>query len=257
MTISPNASDSKLRALLVECAPQEPTGYAINLLKAAALSNETVASEWQIDCLTLRVKDFSEVDDERLRSRKHLSVVSEIVARNPSIVGFSVFVWNVSIITVLTRMLKLARPEIRVLWGGKLVENDWQRLAESCFEIDCLCIGDGETVFPALLESNFVDDDQVPGTVIRRNGSLIKLLPTDSQRETAPPNPYLMGLIDPRVTRTAFIETIRGCRFNCSFCDWGGKQRILFDNDHVKSIIKRCLDEGFPLIAFLDSNFWR
>ncbi|UPT89229.1 radical SAM protein [Bradyrhizobium barranii subsp. apii] len=64
-----------------------------------------------------------------------------------------------------------------------------------------------------------------------------------------------MGLIDPRVTRTAFIETIRGCRFNCSFCDWGGKQRILFDNEHVKSIIKKCLDDGFPLIAFLDSIF--
>ncbi|UPT89228.1 cobalamin B12-binding domain-containing protein [Bradyrhizobium barranii subsp. apii] len=185
MRISPTPSKSKLCALLVECAPQEPTGYAINLLKAAALSNPSVASDWQIDCLTLRVKDFSEVDDERLRSRKHLSVVSEIVARNPSLVGFSVFVWNVSITTALTRMLKLARPEIRVIWGGKLVENDWRRLAESCSEIDCFCIGDGEAVFPAILESNSGSDNQVPGTVIRRNGSLIELLPTGSRQSAA------------------------------------------------------------------------
>jgi len=53
----------------------------------------------------------------------------------------------------------------------------------------------------------------------------------------------------------AYVETLRGCVYSCTFCDWGSKVYRTYDDDYICKIIARCINLGFENIFFMDSVF--
>src|SRR5215470_472575 len=75
-----------------------------------------------------------------------LEIVAEILSHDPRIVGFGVYIWNVTETTRVIADLKRLRPEITIIIGGPEVsyETDEQ---EICRLADCVITGEADVAF--------------------------------------------------------------------------------------------------------------
>lgn len=245
--------------LLLEYSPELPVGYTINLLKSAALAHPTIRDRYKIECRTISAAEYPFEQNELTHSRRDNALLCELLTLKPSIVGFSVFVWNINYFTRLTRMLRLMSPHCKIIWGGKLVTNHWQVLVKENPDVDCFCIGEGELVFQNYLLHLLEypePEEPIPGTMMKIKGQhKMSMMPAPLPDLGNLPNPYIEKLIDPKTALMANIETLRGCLYHCTFCDWGGKDYRRFSDEFVCDAIKAILEQKFENVFFMDSIF--
>jgi radical SAM superfamily enzyme YgiQ (UPF0313 family) len=167
-------------------------------------------------------------------------LVEAILQRDPWMVGFTCYLWNIERTLWIAQRIKQRRPEIRILIGGPEVtlDNAWV-LADPA--IDYAIIGEGEQTFADLL-SALVNRDEIdapiPGLVIPALSRqcfaseaaksshhplacspahpFIPRRPLPNLNEIS--SPYLAGILDAADEQMLLLETIRGCIFKCKFC---------------------------------------
>ena len=135
------------------------------------------------------------------------ALVNAILSRRPSIVGFSVYAWNVDRSLCLAERLK-AHGQVRILFGGPEITPDNPRTQSPA--VDAYVCGDGEAAFVRLLSgrANHRPDD---GDRIFEQGL----------------SPYLAGLLEPEIENMILVETQRGCPYRCGYCYYGkSRQRL-------------------------------
>jgi len=81
--------------------------------------------------------------------QRPLDVVEVLLARQPSIVGFGVYIWNVSQTTEVVATLKRVRPELTVLLGGPEVSFEVEQL-KICQLADYVITGEVDSKFAEL-----------------------------------------------------------------------------------------------------------
>ena len=76
----------------------------------------------------------------------------KILARHPRIVGIGCYIWNIDLATKVAALLKLLRPDIRLILGGPEIshETEAQEIARYADHVIC---GEGEIEFPKLCSS--------------------------------------------------------------------------------------------------------
>jgi len=149
-------------------------------------------------------------------------LVQAILQREPWLVGFTCYVWNVDRTLWLAEQLKRRRPDLIVLLGGPelTIDNRWVLEHPAA---DYAAIGEGEQTLAELLSSLPADGGdrsatgEIPGLWQRRAGRdpLVRQ-PLDAFDEIS--SPYLEGILDATEEQTMLLETTRGCRFQCKFC---------------------------------------
>lgn len=139
------------------------------------------------------------------------ALLHEILSREPDIVGFSVYSWN------LRRSLHLAEKirkaaHCRIVFGGPEITPD-NRLVRS-EAVDFLVSGEGEAVFRHLLQDNTFWQKK---TAAACADNLFR----------SSPSPYLAGLLEPEIEDLMLLETQRGCPFRCGYCSYGKSRQLL------------------------------
>lgn len=185
----------------------------------------------------------------------------------PQVVVFSCnYLANLPEIVDLAKAAKRLLPRCYVLVGGhsaSFVADAFLEHAEGA--IDCVLRGEGEAVFPQLLEA--VADDPaavaaIPGAVTPEGSgpaprfveSLDDLRPArDLVRKR---NKYFIGLLDP----AASVEFSRGCPWDCNFCSawtfYGRSYRMVSPEVAVEEL-RRVREPGVFLVddvAFIQSS---
>jgi len=133
-------------------------------------------------------------------------VVERLLALQPRVVGFGVFIWNVEETTKIVGLLKSVAPEVVVVVGGPEVshEVDAQPI---CRLADYVVTGWGDLTFAALARQ-IIDGPRPPGKlhagVQPPLGEIA--LPYDEYSEEDVRHRYL------------YVEASRGCPFKCEFC---------------------------------------
>ena len=173
-------------------------------------------------------------------------VAADLDVRQPRMVGFSVYLWNVRLVRETCRILALVAPRLRVVLGGPELDgaatSEWAGLA------DALVIGDGETALrdlaAAWLEQERPARPPEP-VVIRAAPAAVDdlLLPAALYREA-----------DLR-QRTVYTETSRGCPGRCRYCTSCDRPLRLFPEATVQAALSDLLDRGARQIKFLDRCF--
>ena len=81
--------------------------------------------------------------------QRPVDIVEQLLAREPEIIGFSVYIWNVTETTQVIELLKRVAPQVSVIVGGPEVSfaDDLPALAELA---DFVVTGPGETSFREL-----------------------------------------------------------------------------------------------------------
>ncbi|MEX2695838.1 radical SAM protein [Rhizobium mongolense] len=248
----------KRRVVLLEHAPGKLIGYTINLLKCAALAHPEIRKQFEVECIALSAEQYPLEKNTNTLNRKDNALLCGIVSRRIDVVGMSVFSWNVNYFARLSKILKLMAPHCKLVWGGKLASNDYERLAEQNPSVDCFCIGEGELVLQDYLLSTLAPNEPsepLPGTYLRVGDRYYLGKPGRLPQLGSLPNPYIEGFIDSSMISQAYVETLRGCVYSCTFCDWGGKFYRTYDDDYIDKVIRKCLDLRFDVIFFMDSIF--
>lgn len=138
--------------------------------------------------------------------QKPLAIVEQLLERQPQIVGFGAYIWNVEEISACVAILKQVAPEIIVVLGGPEVSHppDLPIIVE---RVDYLITGPGEISFAQLCLAIL---DGTPPSEKIIHGQTVPLA------QLAWPYPYYSDT-DLR-QRITYVEASRGCPFKCEFC---------------------------------------
>lgn len=222
-------------------------------------------------------RDFEiEILDPRLANlASERALVREILAREPFLVGFSCYLWNIQRTLWIARELKLRLPELRILLGGPEItlDNAWV-LADPT--VDYAAIGEGEQTFLELLTELRTHDkpthpiaglyvapplDQAAYRDLPPGGGNVfrELGPLPLARKPLPQldpisSPYLTGILDAADERLLLLETIRGCIYNCKFCFYPKSYDDLYfvSREKILANLAHARERGATEVVILD-----
>lgn len=176
--------------------------------------------------------------------RQAIDVVEEILSHGPKIVGFGVYVWNVTQLTEVVKILKRLAPGVFVVLGGPEIshEIDGHEIARFADAVVC---GEGENVFYTICR-DVLCGKKPGGKVIQ--GSLPDL--------TAMEMPYRLYTDADIAHRMIYVESSRGCPFKCEFCLSSLDEKVrYFPLDRFLGEMQKLMDRGANLFKFVDRTF--
>jgi len=183
---------------------------------------------------------------------------AEILRLQPTLVGFSLYVWNRALCREIAEVLR------RDLEGGTLFAGGPEATADpggvlAGTAFDFLISGEGEGPFAALCtrlsEGGPISD--IPGIVTRTTAG-IALEPSRPLPDLdAIPSPWLTGIIDAGSYPGILWQLARGCGFACDFCfdsrDRHGVRR--FSLERIEAELHHFAARGVSQVFVLDSTF--
>ncbi|HEY4407575.1 MAG TPA: radical SAM protein [Xanthobacteraceae bacterium] len=206
-----------------------------------------------------------------LRRDDVAAYVADILAFEPELVGFSIYVWSTPCLVAVARELKRRRPGCTIVFGGPsaraaLFDLDLYRDAGSY--LDAIVEGDGEDVFreiAALPDLSGAALRSVRGlTLPAGNGPAVPGPAGNgwvrTQRRAAPADldylksPFALDLMPHGAV--AYLETYRGCPLSCRFCEWGvgGKVKATFSADYIARELRDFERLRAPAVFLLDAG---
>ncbi|MDR7076505.1 radical SAM superfamily enzyme YgiQ (UPF0313 family) [Neobacillus niacini] len=217
------------------------TNLAIRYLKAFA------APEFNIQLKEYTIKD------------PVMNIVSDLYQQEPTVIGFSCYIWNIEETIKVINMLKKIDPSIQIVLGGPEVTYDTVEWMEKIPSADFIVMGEGEYSFKQLLsemsgERNY---KTVHGIAYRDHGQ-VKITPQMNKLDLKElPSPYRFSEDKVHLgKRVTYIETSRGCPFSCQFCLSSIEVGVrYFDREKIKDDIRYLMANGAKTIKFVDRTF--
>lgn len=194
--------------------------------------------------------------------------IDEVIGnmRDPYLVGFSSYMWNINYNLALAGKIKEKWPGAIILFGGPQVPDDTEYLEKYPY-IDILMHGEGEITFCTLLRtlSGGGDLAGVNNISFRKNGEIIKTAKLLNRDVSSFNSPYSTGFFDSIVNNPkysgmrfdAVLETNRGCPYSCIYCYWAGTEKNFrqFGIERVKADIEWMAKNKIVYCICADSNF--
>jgi len=182
-------------------------------------------------------------------------IVREILRRDPEIVGFSCYLWNIDRTLWIAARLKEARPELTIIVGGPEITGDNAWVLASGV-IDYAVIGEGEQTLSELLEAIRAGrgEDQLIAGLWRKTNPQIPLFRKPLPSLDAISSPYLVGILDAADEQMLMLETIRGCVFKCKFCFYPKSYDALYflSEEKIVANLSHARQRGAREVVLLD-----
>jgi len=184
-------------------------------------------------------------------SRPKQEVVADLLATlgpapdtAPQILGFGVYIWNVTQTTEVIRLLKAARPDLKLVLGGPEVSHETEQQVITRLA-DHVITGWGDVSFAKLCRA-LLDGPQ----------PLMKIIPGEQPPLAELALPYGEYSADDLAHRLLYVEASRGCPFKCEFClsaldktAWG------FELERVLAALDALYQRGARTFKFVDRTF--
>ena len=180
-------------------------------------------------------------------NQRPIDIAEQLLARNPRVIGFGVYIWNVTPTTEVVAAIKRVRPDILIVLGGPEVsyETNGQKIVELA---DYIITGEGDLKFA-----------QVCGELLNpaeTRTALPKIIPAEVPDFSRLKLPYDLYTEDDLAHRIIYVEASRGCPFTCEFClsslDIPVRQVPL---PALLDQLQRLLDRGVKQFKFVDRTF--
>ncbi len=177
-------------------------------------------------------------------NQRPLDVVEALLARQPRIIGFGVYIWNVTPTAEVMGALRRLRPDLVLVIGGPEVSHEVE--GQSIVGLaDYVVTGEADLELPRLCRE-LLDGGRPAGKVRAAP------LPDLAQVRL----PYEHYTDDDIAHRVVYVEASRGCPFTCEFClsslDVPVRQVPL---DRLLPALQRLLDRGLQQFKFVDRTF--
>jgi radical SAM superfamily enzyme YgiQ (UPF0313 family) len=196
-------------------------------------------------------------------NQRPLDITEVLLARNPKIIGFGIYIWNVEPATEVIAAIKRVRPDIKIILGGPEVsyETENQPIVQLA---DHVITGEADLKFaevcrtllecrpPARLDETNDSEHAVP----EAGAPLPKIIPAELPDFSQIAPPYDLYTDNDIAHRIIYVEASRGCPFTCEFClsslDIPVRQVPL---PALLEQLQRLLDRGVKQFKFVDRTF--
>lgn len=179
----------------------------------ASLSLPYLAAYCGEGCGELLIREFTIHEPKE-------QVLAALLAEQPEVVAFSVYLWNRREILELADALATAQPEIRIVLGGPEVSFSGAELFAAAPGVTALVRGEGEEPLRRLLTAWAAGEEPgaIPRVTLRSADGLIVGPDSPPLPDLdAIPSPFASGLVE--LSRgLVYYETSRGCPYSCAFC---------------------------------------
>ncbi len=203
------------------------------------------------ECGDLRIREFTVHEPPE-------NALAELLAENPDVIAFSVYLWNRRETFDLIDALSALRPELRLVVGGPEVSFDGPELFDRHPGLTALVRGEGERPVKTLLSAWRRGElpRANPNTLLRCGAGLHEggKAPPLPELDLIP-SPFEAGLVE--MSRGfVYIETSRGCPYNCAFCMSSLDSQVRsFSMERIKSDLRLLMERGAPKIKLVDRTF--
>jgi radical SAM superfamily enzyme YgiQ (UPF0313 family) len=197
-------------------------------------------------------------------NQRPLDIAEILLARNPKIIGFGVYIWNVEPITGVIAAIKRVRPDVKIILGGPEVsyETGEQPIVQLA---DHVITGEADLKFAEVCRVLLEGRAGTPlpaepaGRENRRAEDCApypKIIPAELPEFSQIVLPYDLYTDDDIAHRIIYVEASRGCPFTCEFClsslDIPVRQVPLAT---MLEQLQRLLDRGVKQFKFVDRTF--
>jgi radical SAM superfamily enzyme YgiQ (UPF0313 family) len=154
------------------------------------------------------------------------SILAEVYARQPRVLGIACYIWNIELVKPLLRLLPKALPQTVLICGGPEVSYETGAFLRAFPMVDFVIRGEGEQVAAALCEGlrrhggeTGAWADAIPGIAFRDpSGQVHEGAPVAVADLSRLPFPYRAEEIPAIREKILYYETSRGCPFSCAYC---------------------------------------
>lgn len=176
----------------------------------------------------------------------------------PDVIGFSCVTATYPLVSDMIKIIKVEYPDIPTVIGGHHVTFMYRETILDC-GVDYVCRGEGEEVFPALLDALKAGNrhPRIPGMVFLKDGVFHneEIIALVDDINTLPR--ITMDLVAPEFNFSPKIVSSRGCPFKCSYCSisafYGGRYRQRRVEDVIQDI-EDYISWGYDHFWFHDDN---
>ncbi len=223
---------------------------ALGYLKSYAQKNSLVKKNTDIE-----IMDFCVTCNDVIQALYYFA------KKKPDVIGFSCYCWNMGKVLDLTRLTKQVLPQVKIILGGPEAGPVAEKYLKENPSVDIIVKGEGEETFSELLQhflSRKIELENIKGISYHQDGEFVS-------NEDRPlienlddiPSPYLTGVLVPKDNAT-YVETYRGCPFNCAYCYEGKEYPKLryFSEDRIDQEVKHIMrTESVKSFTFIDPVF--
>ena len=251
-----------------------------------ALINKNGVSRYPVNLLWASAKTYYEENSKNIQSWSWISpdlnyndyngLVNQLINENPTLIGFSVYVWNEAFTLKIANEIKQRLPDVIVVFGGP--QNDIKYNKEFFKQktyVDLVIPGDayGEKSLCDILDNIVINQGKLIAKEISyaywpNESRDVKFNSISPKKKDFvwPKNPYraqeqnlipIFNSVDLEF-RWVIIETSRGCPYKCTFCDWGGgtyTKTVKKPFATVYDEITWAAENRIYAIYFTDANF--
>ena len=225
----------------------------------------TLNSKFIHSCLSIRylqgyVKDLMDVEIREYTINQSIDhIASDIYKSCPDIIGFSTYIWNLTETLKICEILKMVKPNIKIILGGPEVSFDGDKVLKNNSFIDFIIYGEGEETFREFVEYliDYNNDySNIKGLIYRQEDKIIKNgfrpLMTDLNKIPA----LYENIGSEFENKIVYFESSRGCPFGCKFCLSSTIDGVrYFGIDRVKEEIGSLIDGKVGQVKFVDRTF--
>lgn len=183
-------------------------------------------------------------------------IASQLLAEQPKVVGFGVYIWNVEQTKAVIQLLKEQSPDLIIIVGGPEVTYEPEFFLAN-WTIDYVISGEGEFVLGELLTA-LENESSTEIASVSSKYKLSKVVArADVNRIAELESPYSLEIDREEMqNKVIYFETSRGCPYQCQYCLSSLEKGVrYFPKEYILDNLQYLIDNGAKLIKFLDRTF--
>ena len=201
---------------------------------------------------------YVEIGEYTINQQKD-EILKSIYKKQPKVLCFSCYIWNISFVKELICDLKKILPQTVIWAGGPEVSYDAEKFLQELPEVTGVMCGEGEETFLELVQHYVHEKEEdaladIKGIVFQKNGEIVRNPFREIMDMDKLVFPYKnISLFEHKII---YYESSRGCPFSCSYCLSSIDKKLRFRSlSLVKEELQFFLDAKVPQVKFVDRTF--
>ncbi len=200
-----------------------------------------------------------------------LQLATYVIEKQPAVIGFSVYLWNVRIIEATARILRKTAPQIKLVAGGPELTAEYA----NADLFDLCIIGEGESAMREYCRKhigNYCGSDKLSRSEtpdggflsfftmpppLQQSASGVKssIVTTETEETQKLKLPWHLYSDADIASRVVYVEAARGCPYHCAYCTSASTGLRVIPLERVLTALGELWDRGVRQFKFLDRSF--
>lgn len=182
-------------------------------------------------------------------------IMASIYEEKPDYIGFSCYIWNISMVKILIQNINKILPEVKLFLGGPEVSFHSDTVIKD-MNVSAIMVGEGEETFKELINVLPENSSELTNKILAEVAGLQTSDGYTKNREPISLDSITYNMDDMDDNKILYYESSRGCPFRCSYCLSSIDKSLRFRSvELVKKDLDMFLSAKVKQVKFIDRTF--